>query len=83
MDRDRPKKDLLGFMDAAVTEETLASEFFSLSIHKSPGESKQLHDFFYRNGFTEISKEDCERIIAFVNRKGLPTLSPGDLRKCY
>jgi hypothetical protein len=83
MDRDNPKKDLLGFMSAAVTDEKLLLEFLSKSISKPIGDSKGLYDFFNRNGFTEISKEDCERIIDFINRKDLPTLSPADLRKCY
>ena len=53
----RSKKDFIGFILAAEEDAKLAKNFLSKK------NSTELHKFFHKEGFTEVSKDHCKDIL--------------------
>jgi hypothetical protein len=64
------RKDFIGFVSDAATDEELAREFLSKNT------AKKLYNFFRKREYTDIEEErDCAAILAFrtnMQRKYIP-----------
>ncbi len=81
MARSRAKKDFIGFILAAEKDSKLTEDFLDFVSKKR---AMELHNFFQKEGFTEVTQENCEAILRSrslmfaIRRRPYPPLCPDD-----